>query len=99
MQLLLMLKLNIKHTYTVIEGLHKTSHQMADLVCIIDMLMYLVFCFYIYIYIYFPILETQTQLLMVRHMKCYALSTAVQVQEHDQAVTDTVLVVHHVLTN
>lgn len=55
MQLLLMLKLNIKHTYTVIEGLHKTSHQMADLVCIIDMLMYLVFCFFIYIYIYtFP---------------------------------------------
>lgn len=52
MQLLLMLKLNIKHTYTVIEGLHKTSHQMADLVCIIDMLMYLVFCFFIYIYIY-----------------------------------------------
>lgn len=42
-----MSKLNIKHTYTVIEGLHKTSHQKADLVCIIDMLGYLVLFSYI----------------------------------------------------
>lgn len=47
MQLWLMLKLNIKYTYTVTEGLHKTSHQIADLVCIIDMLGYLVLLLYI----------------------------------------------------
>lgn len=51
MQSLLMSKLNIKHTYTIIEGLHKTSHQKADLVCIIDMLGYLVLFF---IYSTFP---------------------------------------------
>lgn len=84
MQLWLMLKLNIKYTYTLTEGLHKTSHQMADLVCIIDMLGYLVLLFYILSH---P--GDKQKLLMARHMMFSAPSTAVQVEGRNMKQSQT----------